>query len=319
MKKIIWRTLLALFLLAFVLINWLAYNHAYTFTHFVEHPYRTNPEPDSLNSGEKMNALIYGIEIYKPKTHRKPAHCQVICLRTADSLTLSGWLTKVPKAQGTVILFPGYASAKDALLSNALVFNRLGYHTLLVDFRGAGDSEGIETTIGYREAEDVRTAYRYIESLQLHPNIYLFGNSMGAAAILRALSEYQLQPTASVIECPFGSMLAAVQGRVRSMQLPTFPIAELLVFWGGWQNNYWAFGHQPTEYAKKVSSPTLLLYGNADDRVSPQETQTIYTNLAGKKKLKTFDDLGHEHFLSKFPEAWTEEVKNFLQAHTNTQ
>jgi hypothetical protein len=266
-----------------------------------------------MTSAEKMNALLYGVEIYKPKVRDKPPHYQAISLLTSDSIKLSAWLGKVKNAQGTVILFPGYASAKDALLANAAVFNRLGYHTLLVDFRGVGESEGIETTIGYREGEDVKTAFKYVENLQLSPKIYLFGNSMGAAAVLRALSEYQLKPTAALLECPFGSMLAAVRGRVRSMDLPTFPIAELLVFWGGWQNNYWAFGHQPTEYAKKVKIPTLLLYGNADERVTPAETQAIFANLGGKKKLKTFDNLGHEHFLSKYPQEWTAEVKDFLR------
>jgi uncharacterized protein len=266
-----------------------------------------------MTSTEKLEALVYGVEIYKPKVRAKPPHYQVISLLTSDSIKLSAWLSKVPNAKGTVILFPGYASAKDALLANAKVFNQLGYHTLLVDFRGVGESEGIETTIGYREAEDVKTAFRYVETLKLNPKIYLFGNSMGAAAVLRALSEYNLPATAALVECPFGSMLAAVRARVRTMNLPPSPIAELLVFWGGWQNNYWAFGHQPSEYAKKVKVPTLLLYGNADERVTPAETQAIFANLAGEKKLKTFDDLGHEHFLSKFPQEWTTEVKNFLQ------
>lgn len=315
MRKIFWRTLIGLILVITLAINWLAYNHAYTFTHFVEHPYRTNPQPDSLTFAERMSALFYGIEIYKPRNNRKPAHYQQITLLTSDSIHLSAWLMKVPKAQGTVILFHGYASAKAALLENALVFNRLGYNALLLDFRASGDSEGIETTIGYKEADDVQTAFRYVESLKLHPKIFLFGNSMGAAAVLRALSEYSLQPTATIIECPFGSMLEAVRGRVRSMDLPTFPISELLVFWGGWQNNYSAFGHQPAEYAKKVKTPTLLLYGNADERVTAAETQEIFANLAGKKELKTFDNLGHEHFLSKIPKEWTAEVSQFLQKY----
>jgi len=81
-------------------------------------------------------------------------------------------------------------------------------------------------------------------------------------------------------------MYKTVCARFRSMNAPTFPMAGLLVFWGGLQNGFWAFGHNPTEYAKKINCPTLLMYGQQDDKVSRAEIDEIFANLAGQKELK---------------------------------
>src|SRR5205085_9033661 len=131
-------------------------------------------------------------------------------------------------------------------------------------------------------------------------NIYLFGTSLGAVAILKAIHDYHLQPAAIIIECPFGSMYQTTCARFRIIKVPPFPMAGLLVFWGGIQNGFWAFGHNPTMYARSVKCPTLLLYGEKDEKVSRQEIDDIYKNLAGKKTLRTYPLAGHENYLIKY-------------------
>jgi alpha-beta hydrolase superfamily lysophospholipase len=89
-------------------------------------------------------------------------------------------------------------------------------------------------------------------------------------------------------------------------------MAGLLVFWGGVQNGFWAFGHNPTEYAKKITCAALLLYGAQDEKVSKEETDAIFTNLKGKKELKIYQQAGHENYLSKYRNEWTKDVEKFL-------
>ncbi|HEY0030015.1 MAG TPA: PhoPQ-activated protein PqaA family protein, partial [Bacteroidia bacterium] len=141
---------------------------------------------------------------------------------------------------------------------------------------------------------------------------YLFGTSMGAAAIMKACSEYDIHPKGIMIECPFGSMYKTVCARFKTMHAPTFPMAGLLVFWGGVQNGFWAFGHNPIEYAKKINCPTLLLYGEKDEKVSKEEIEEIFNNLKGPKKLRTYPNAGHENYLIKYKEQWTKDVAGFM-------
>ena len=74
---------------------------------------------------------------------------------------------------------------KSSLLDKAEIFLNLGYNTFLVDFMGSGGSDGNQTTIGFYEAEEVKTAFNYLEACG-EKNIILFGTSMGAAAIMKA-------------------------------------------------------------------------------------------------------------------------------------
>jgi uncharacterized protein len=187
----------------------------------------------------------------------------------------------------------------------------MGYSTLLVDFMGSGGSEGNQTTIGFKEAEEVKTAFEYLKQ-KGETNIYLFGTSMGAVAIMKAVSDYQLNTAGIIIECPFGSMYQTTCERFKNMSLPAFPMAGLLVFWGGLQNGYCALRHKPTEYAKNIKCPALLLYGLKDKNVSVEETKDIYKNLKGRKELKTYELAGHENYLIKYKQQWIQDIQTFL-------
>lgn len=182
---------------------------------------------------------------------------------------------------------------------------------MLVDFMGAGGSEGNQTTIGYKEAEQVKSCFDYILAKQ-EKKIYLFGTSLGAAAILKSIHDYDIKPAGIIIECPFSSLYQTTAARFKSLNVPDFPMAGLLVFWGGLQNGFWGFSFKPVEYAKSVDCPALFFYGEKDEKVSRHETDAIFSNLKGSKKLITFPEAGHENYLVKYGKEWTREVENFL-------
>ena len=143
------------------------------------------------------------------------------------------------------------------MLDKAEIFLSLGCNTMLVDFMGSGRSEGDQTTIGYFEAEEVKTAFDYLEK-NGEKEIVLFGTSMGAVAIMKAIRDYSLAPSSIIVECPFGTMLHTAEARFKLLDVPSFPMAGLLVFWGGVQNNFNAFRHNPSEYAKAITCPNVL-------------------------------------------------------------
>ena len=94
---------------------------------------------------------------------------------------------------------------------------------------------------------------------------------------------------------------------------PKFIVAGLLVFWGGIQNGYWGFSHNPAEYAKSVTGPALILYGEKDEKVSRGEINEIFTNLPGPKWLKTYPQAAHENYLLKYGQEWRQDVHEFIK------
>ena len=49
-----------------------------------------------------------------------------------------------------------------------------------------------------------------------------------------------------------------------------------------------------------------------DDRVSLEETELIFKNLAGPKELKLYPEAGHESILMKYESGWIEAVVAFV-------
>jgi uncharacterized protein len=303
-KKLIWLCIIGI-----VIVNAIAFMHAYRFTHFSDDGVRTNP--DHLSVGDKFIILVTGVKNPRP-IHKESPDTVYQTITIKSDVSLEAWEIAVRKPKGTIIMFHGYSGEKSSLLSRALQFRKLGFNTMLVDFKGSGGSEGNTTTIGFDESQEVIDCINHLRN-KGEQNIHVFGTSMGAAAILKALSETDIHPTSAILECPFGRLDQTVAARFRIMGVPAFPLSDLLTFWGGVQNGYWAFSHNPQEYAAHVHCPTLLLFGERDDRVSRGETDTIFKNIKGHKELITYPDLGHTIFTEENRDQWTADVSSFLQ------
>lgn len=317
MKKLLKRLAYSVLFL-FVLLNILCAFQAYHLTRFSDP--ETVATPHQMGLFEKTGAILLG-ETY-PKTKVVDSlnipHA-TIALQAEDGFRLAGWEcthapTDTSSAKGTIIMFHGHGSNRSALVREATAFYHLGWNIVMIDFRAHGQSQGNECTVGYYEAKDVKAAYDYVTAKSTSP-VVLWGISMGAATITKALHDYaSVQPAKVILEMPFGSMLDAVRGRLRIMQLPQEPMASLLTFWGGTELGIWAFANKPEEYARAIQCPVLLAWGNQDPRVSREETMAVFTNLASTdKQLVEYPGVGHESLCKKAPEQWLQSVIGFLQ------
>ena len=291
MKGKFFRRFLWFLLFLFLIANVVAFMHAYKFTHFSNSSIERTS--NHLSGFEKLKIAFTGVNNPRPINTQQPAHPFEI-IRIKSNKELECWFIKANNAKGTIIVFHGYVGEKSSMLDKANQFLTLGYNTLLVDFMGCGGSEGNTTTVGFIEEEEVKDCYEYLVKNHFQ-KISLFGTSMGAVAVMKAINDYNLKPTSIIIECPFGSMYQTVCKRFQMQGLPTFPMAGLLVFWGGVQNNFWAFSHNPTQYAKSIHCPTLLLYGEKDKKVSRNEINSIFQNIPGRKQLVTYPLAGHSN------------------------
>ena len=296
----------------FVLLNIMAAVHAYNFTHFYVDPSLKRLNKDQMSLGEKASAIFLGVKSPKSVNQILPAvRYETIYLTTEDDLKLEGWHIRAQSSKGTVLLFHGHGSCKSKVLDEAMYFHSLHYNVFLLDFRAHGGSEGQVCTIGAKEAQDVKLAFDYIRNSG-EKNIILWGISLGAATITKAISDYSLDPQKIILEMPFGSLLQAVKSRVKIMGLPSEPVASLLTFWGGVEQGFWAFDHCPSEYVEKINCPVLLQWGIHDGRVSRQETEEIFENIQSPKKLISYTNSAHQSLYAKEPVKWKATVKKFL-------
>jgi alpha-beta hydrolase superfamily lysophospholipase len=300
-----------------VLLNVLAYNHAYAMTHYTAESSKTG-KPEHLSAFDTLKVLVRGVRVARPVSDKRPSaldpSCRALTLAAADGGSLSAWLCERGPATPLVIIFHGYAAEKTKLLPEAKAFLGLGASVLLVDFRGSGGSTGSATTIGVLEAEDVATAARYAKACLPHSTTVLFGQSMGAVAILRATRDRTVAPNAVILEASFDTLLNTVRNRFTSMHVPPFPSAELLVFWGGVQCGFNGFTHNPVDYAKELGCPSLFMHGDRDLRVSFEESRRVFAAAPEPKRYREFEGVGHESYVAKVPAEWKAEVAKLLRS-----
>ncbi len=303
-------------LLGFIVSNLLVYQHAKAMTDFVVGGEQTD-SPESLSLGDKLAVLATGVTLVRAPLEENPEdHEMKFTSHSMDNglgYQLNAWHIPVEEATSTVIMFHGYGGNSANLLLHAREFHDMGYNTFVVDFFGSGGSTGSHTTIGVAEAQDVNVVSHYVREKWPEHKIWLFGQSMGAAAITRAVAKLGVQADAIVLESPYDSLLNTAKVRFNSMGLPGSPFAQWLLFWGGFRHGFDPFEMEPAEFAKSITVPTLLLQGGNDPRVPDEQAEAIDAALAGWHNLVIFPEASHAGMLASDAEVWRAEVSNLAR------
>ncbi len=326
--------LLGLFLIGIiVLLNCLAYNHAYAMTHFTTERQK-EPAICAMTFRQRLKTIFYGFVALRSHNDRSPdeitnswASHQFI----SNGKTVNSWLLGSDKAPTWVLMCHAFGSCKSQLLDEASAFLKQGCCVFLIDFPGHGDSEGDSTTLGWYEAEVVLDAMKYCERLQsqilgqYEVRRIGYGQSMGSVALIRAEALYKKRGIyaegrgrgtlfdALIVENPFDSLLGTVQNRVKAMGIPPWGLAELLLFWGGVQQKFKPLELSPKDDVKYCTYPVLLLHGEDDPWVTPEQIKSVATSVgSGDAILCFFKGHGHGACFSTDPERWQSSVEAFL-------
>jgi uncharacterized protein len=308
------RWVLWVLLVQFILMNISAAFYANKLTYLE----KELPKAEAKSPGNifrKTWKLFTGPTLYRsPVTEMPVFPFDTVLLKTDNGTYLDAWYGKTDStAKGTVLLFHGVTSNKSAVLAEANEFRYMGYNTLLVDFRAHGFSGGSRTSIGIKEAEDIKLAYDFI-SAKGEKKIFLWGISMGAVAIAKAIADYELKPAGVILEMPFGSLQQHLKGRARTLGFPAQPFGFLVTFWMGVERGYNGFKHRTARYAKKIQCPVLVQWGAEDSYVLRNEAELVYNAVTvADKKLVIYEGAGHESLAQRNTEQWRTEVGGFLQ------
>lgn len=315
-RKRRWRRRIAgTIVLIFILLNTVAFFHARAMTHMAASGERTS-SPRALSAWGKIKVLFTGVTMPKPVNRVTPSLPYTThTFATRDGQMLEAWLIRAADSRGLVAMFHGYTACKSTLLNEANVIHDAGFDVLLVDFRASGGSSGNITTIGFNEAIDVVTTLDWVKAKELSQDkpIIAFGDSMGAAAIMRSVSVEGAKFDALILDQPYSTLYSTTKGRFRSMGLPSFPFAGLLVFWGGVQNGFWGFNMKPVDFAKDIRCPTLYIHGEGDPWIEQDDAQSIIIALTCPKQILAIPTDRHDALRPRDPAKWDAGVQAFLR------
>lgn len=217
-------------------------------------------------------------------------------LLAADGAALHGWFVPSAQSRATVLFLHGNAGNISHRLDFLHMFHRLGYSTLIIDYRGYGNSAGKPSEQGtYLDAE---AAWRYLtETRKIPPNtIALFGESLGGA--VAAWLAVRHEPAALVIASGFTSVpdLAA-------KFYPYLPVRRLS-----------RFSYDTREYLQSVAAPVFIAHSPDDEIIPYRHGRALYD---AAKPPKQFLELsgGHNEGFIFVRDSWVRALGEFLKEH----
>lgn len=311
------RRLAWLLAAALVAVNAAAFMQAGSMTRWAEGDERTD-EPEALGPLERLRVIFTGVSLPRPVDALTPLAFGVEA-ETVEipgghgGSALAGWYLAAPDEELVAVLFHGWAASKATLLPHALALQELGASVLLVDFHGSGDSEGTGTSLGIHEADDVVAAVDWVRSTRPWAEVLLYGQSMGGAAVLRAVALEGLEPDGIALDSTYGRLLATVKARFHRMGLPATPLAELLVFWGGVRLGASGFEQLPAEFARSVRCPTLVLHAEDDASISTESARELFAALGGWKRFSEYPGSQHGGLMRADPDRWRRDLAELLR------
>ena len=219
---------------------------------------------------------------------------------TEDHEQLHAWWVPTTPARGTVLLFHGNAGNISMRLDYLLMFNRMGYSTLIIDYRGYGESTGAPSEAGtYRDAE---AAWRWLREARGIPadDIVIFGESLGAAVASWLAARHA--PRALIIASTFTS--------VPDLGAQVYPFLPVRLIGRIAYDNRANLG--------TIRAPVLIAHSRDDDIIPYAHGRALFE---AANEPKQFLDLagGHNDGFIFMRDAWVQAVAGFLARYEPKQ
>jgi fermentation-respiration switch protein FrsA (DUF1100 family) len=197
-----------------------------------------------------------------------------VTLPTSDHESLHGWFIPAVNSRGVILFFHGNAGNISHRLDSIKIFHELNLDTLIIDYRGYGQSTGKASEQGtYLDAE---AAWDFLVKKSGIPSdrIIVFGRSLGAA--VAAWLGNQQTPAAVILESSFSS------GVDMARRLYPFLPVRLIT----------RLKYPVADYASRLSCPVLVVHSRQDEIIPFAMGRAVYSAV---KQQKEFLELRGDH------------------------
>jgi len=214
-------------------------------------------------------------------------------LRTADDVLLHGWWVPARDSCGAVLIFHGNAGNISHRIGYLTMFARLGYSTLIIDYRGYGRSSGGPSEEGtYRDAE--AAWLHLIEARKLNrQDVVILGESLGAGIATWLAAKYP----------PRALVLASAPTSVPDLGAQIYPWLPVRLLA---RIEYGNLARVPT-----IAAPILIAHSREDEIVPFAHGEALFAAAREPKQLLVMSGGHNEGFLFTRPE-WTTALAAFL-------
>lgn len=241
-------------------------------------------------------------------------------LTASDGTRIAGWY--VPAASGigptgqTLVLAHGYGANKSGMLAWAEPFHDR-YNLVLFDFRNHGQSSGDQTTVGVREATDLRAVIDWLEATKEPTAIAVLGVSMGGAtAINEAAADDRV--AAVILDSTHATLANALQARLERGGYPlSLPGAWSILLGALLRTGEDMSSADPEQAIERYGErPSLIVSGGRDTAIGPEDAEDLLAAAqlrGGEAELRTCAEAGHADAVETCPDEYAGWVLDFLE------
>lgn len=220
-----------------------------------------------------------------------------IRLNAFDTLRLYGtWLEARDNTHDVALILRDTEQTSADVTDYARHYADAGFHVLLPDLRGCGQSEGKYYGYGYDDRLDVLSWIHWILKRDPKAHIVLHGLGAGANACLLAGAEHLPKAVYAIVsDTAFTSLKAHL---IRMLdddesKAPLFLRLFLLRIVTRILAGYDIHAVSPLNAVKTVSVPTLFLHGEADKTVPVEMCKKLYDEAQCTRQIGVFLGAGH--------------------------
>ncbi len=244
-------------------------------------------------------------------------------IQAVDGLIL--WAALVPgraDCHRWAVCVHGYHDTYESMGAIAKHYNGLGWHVLMPDQRGHGQSEGDYVGWGYDERLDLLGWCNYIVRRDPEAEILLHGVSMGAASVLMATGgALPRQVKAAVSDCAYTSIEAEarhVLGRFQETLPTRIPLPAGLLFAALRKTALRRAGFDlrdaaPIQAVARSKTPTFFIHGVEDDFVPAAMMGKLYQAAKCPKSFLWMPGAGHAESVGTDQGLYWTAVSTFLR------
>ena len=231
---------------------------------------------------------------------------QEIRLLTRDGVELSAWYT-APKNGAVILVAHGYGGARSAALH--ALFVQHGYGVISWDARAHGLSGGDTCTMGFFESLDVEAALDFALRQDTVEHVGAFGQSMGAATIIRAAA-HRSEIEAVVADSAYPTLEDMIDRAVPS------PVLRPFVRWFAERETRVSTREmRPVDEIGRISPRPIFIIQGANDNTVPRDSaQRLYDAAGEPRTLWIGDGIGHVGMRDAQPDEYDQRVFAFLDS-----
>jgi uncharacterized protein len=225
---------------------------------------------------------------------------------------LSGWLALLTPEAPVIILTHGTPGNRMSMLQRAAFLYKHGYNVLLFDFQSYGQSQGVISTLGMVESEDILAAISFLHGLTdtLYSKIGVLGLSMGATAAVLAASRTNDIMALVAESCPVDA--TRVPGDVPD-EASREADRQLV------EDVYGVDITQarPLDYVSKLAGHTAIFFinGDADNTTPLPGMQALYQAAGAPKQYWIVPNAGHAQSFAIDPGGYMQRVDAFFDTY----